>query len=151
MLPGDVLPVASLVVQSLVCLLLVIPMPSNSVRGMIVGGLNRIWDQHPAIRSAAALLCVFNAFLFITELRRLSWPEPPPPPPPPPRRGMPGLPGMPPPPPVNDFACEFQLGLFRSERNAYMSGFSLFIYFMMRRLLEIQQMLYKARKAEKEA
>lgn len=37
----------------------------------------------------------------------------------------------------------------RTERNAYLAGMSLFTYFVMRRLLEIQRQLYVLRDAEK--
>lgn len=132
--PELILSAASLTVQSVVCLLLVIPVPSNSMRGAIVHGLNSLWAEHPALRGGAGLLCVVNVIALGFAVRKLSFP--------------PEM--MPPPPPPHELVhCPFALEQFRAERNALLSGFSLFVFLMMRRLLETQKQLYEAREAAK--
>jgi len=106
-------------------------MPSNQVRGFIVGGFNELWTKSPTVRSAATLLCALNAIAFAVNLSALAEPVPPPPPRPDP------------------FFCDAGASRFAAERNLYLNGFSLFIYFIMRRMLEIQTQLFAARKAAK--
>ena len=40
--------------------------------------------------------------------------------------------------------------MYQNERNAYITGFSLFLFFVLRRLLDIQRKLHEARQQMKE-
>jgi hypothetical protein len=42
-------------------------------------------------------------------------------------------------------SCEQGLIMFRNERNAYITGFSLFMFLVLRRLVDIQAQLFDAR------
>ena len=45
--------------------------------------------------------------------------------------------------------CEMRVALFRNERNAYITGFSLFTALVLRRLVDIQAKLHEARGSQK--
>ena len=55
--------------------------------------------------------------------------------------------------PIDDviLSCEVGLEKFRNERNAYITGFSLFMFLVLRRLIDIQQKLHQARAGVKAA
>lgn len=133
--------------QSAVVLLLVLPMPRNDMRGLLVKFLSGVWNQSSWLRNTCTTLCVINAIMFLHDMRALYLA--------PPLMGSvgdfePGMPRMPPPPP-NAMHCEAKLVRFRTERNTYITGFSLLIFFVMRRLLVIQTQLFKSREAAKDA
>ena len=51
---------------------------------------------------------------------------------------------------LSEFAsCQQMIGKFRTQRNMYLSGFSLLVYFVMRRTLILQTQLYHAREHQK--
>ena len=50
--------------EASIVLLLVAPMPSNQVRGAIVGAITSIWDKSPAVRYIAIGLNAINLFYF---------------------------------------------------------------------------------------
>lgn len=41
--------------------------------------------------------------------------------------------------------CELKMDLFRNERNAYITGFSMFMFLILVRLVDIQKKLHEAR------
>ena len=96
-------------------------------RGLVVGGLNALWRSSSTLRGAAALLCALNAISFVSEMYRLTRPIP--------WYGYP--------------THEHAFHTCNARFHAVLSGFSLFIYLIMRRLLEIQHQLFEARQAQK--
>jgi hypothetical protein len=120
------------VVQVVVVLILVMPMPTNYVRGYVARGFSSLWKNNPSLRNIAFMLFLLNVMAFVLEMRTLYFN-------PPPLEKFPGPDGF----------MERRMQLFRTERNAYLTGMSCFVYFVMTRLVQIQLQLYDARNAQK--
>ena len=124
-------------VEMLIVLLLVMPMPSNHVRGAITGAITHLWDKQEAIRYIAIGFTIINALYFWTVVDALTDPF---------KAHFGFL--------VFDdplVTCEMRAAMFERERNAYVTGFSLFLFLVLRRLVDIQQKLHEARADSKSA
>jgi B-cell receptor-associated protein 31 len=129
---------AGLLAESVLVLLLCAPMPSNTIRGAVTHWVSSLWN-HQLVQSAFAVTSIVNgcnlAMLFYA-LRQpyyqlgLGFG----------RRHMRALMEM-----------GAQIELLRNERDAFISGTSLFLFVILRRLVRIQMQLHSARAAEKAA
>merc|ERR1712130_962956 len=105
-------------------------MGANKVRGMVVQSLSGIWDPNSAIRYIAYLIVFINVIYFGMTYKNVyyspshemltRWEE-----------------------------CDTKILRFREQRNLYITGFSIFLFFVFRRVLEIQKQLHEARKLVK--
>lgn len=117
--------------EAAIVLLLVAPMPSNQVRGAIVTAITSVWEKSAPVRYIAIGLNVINAFYFWHVMDALLDPfahfalvlyemEP-------------------------MLSCETRAFAFERERNAYITGMSLFLFLVLRRLVDIQVKLHESR------
>jgi hypothetical protein len=143
-----------MVFEMLIVSLLIMPMPSNKVRGAVTTIITSTWDKTPALRYVAIGLTIVNAIYFFNVVDALLDPW------------KPHLEG------VFGFGfelivdCELRAQRFEREvrvaaapptlcrsdaitlaytaqRNAYITGFSLFLFLVLRRLVDIQQKLHE--------
>ena len=110
-------------------------MPSNSIRGFIVGGLTNLWNRNQIVRAISYLVLTLDFFYSYQTFSHLYF-----------RRGPDGRP--------HGFQgawneCERRFHTCRDQRNAYITGFSIFVFLIMQRLLVIQGQLFEARKEVK--
>merc|ERR550534_3563674 len=108
-------------------IILLVPLPSNSVRGLITGCLDKVTDKFPQIKQGAILLSVVEAVYLFFAARTWS--------------SMDG--------PI--VGCAEQMELFRQERNLYLNGFGLFLTMTIARVYRLQTQLFEARKLAKKA
>lgn len=129
---------AGLLVESLLVLLLCAPMPSNKIRGAVTRWVDNLWN-HQFIKYSFSVLSIVNGsnlMMLIYSLRQpyyqlgLGFG----------RRRVRAL-----------MELGAQIELLRDERNAIISGASLFLCVILRRLVKIQMQLHSARTAEKSA
>ena len=113
-------------------LLLVLPMPSNQIRGALTRAVIALWEA-ALLRNAFLIILLLDAFFFVITLHELSNPM---------HAFWAG-------PHTIDINCERRLDIFREERNAFVTGFSLFMSLILRRLCDIQSKLHEARVYEK--
>jgi len=102
-----------LAVETLVVLLLVLPMPSNAVRGFFVNGLQSMWSKHVALRYLVYAVASINSLIFFAEVK-----------------AHPGLALL--------RRCEDREMLITA-------AVSLFMFLVMKRLLDIQALLHQSR------
>mmetsp|Transcript_17942 Transcript_17942/g.23375 ORF Transcript_17942/g.23375 Transcript_17942/m.23375 type:complete len:175 (-) Transcript_17942:386-910(-) len=136
--PYRILITLTTLIQAFVVFVLVAPVPSNQVRGFIVNTLNHIWNESTTLRNVLLILNALNVIELYLELRFLFVLAPP----------------RPPVDAPHHHRAEFfdmQIQLFAAERNTYLAAFSLFIYLIMRRLLDLQQQHVRAREGQKAA
>ena len=129
--PGWLILFSFMLIEAFIVLLLVMPMPSNHVRGAITASVTALWEKQPAIRYIAVCLTLINGFYFWHVIDALLDPF----------RVHFGIFGL------NDplLTCEMRATNFERERNAYITGFSLFLFLVLRRLVDIQVKLHEAR------
>mmetsp|Transcript_12286 Transcript_12286/g.16084 ORF Transcript_12286/g.16084 Transcript_12286/m.16084 type:complete len:144 (-) Transcript_12286:236-667(-) len=115
--------------------LLCLPMPNNAIRGHITGFVGGLWEKKPVqyiVYCALALDLLYFWFVSDALLH-----------------------------PLYDFGilnfaveggitCEAKQDLFYNERNAYLTGMSLFLFIIVNRLVDIQDKLHQARNRVKE-
>ena len=110
--PGEFVLFIFMLTEMLLVLLLVVPMPSNQVRGAITGAVTSVWEKFPALRYIAVTLTVINAvYLWFVVDALLN-----------PFRAHFGFYAD------DALSCELRAAAFMRERNAYISGFSLFLF-----------------------
>lgn len=129
--PGWFVLFCFMLVEAILVLLLVMPMPSNQVRGAIVTAITSVWDKNAAVRYVAFGLTVINALYFWSVVDALIHPS---------FKLAFGF--------VADEAllsCEMRANEYERERNAYISVNSLFLFLVLRRLVDIQLKLHEAR------
>ena len=106
------------------------PMPANIVRGAIVTSLSKLWNTNSAIRYISWLIVGINIIYFVLTYKNVYY--------------------SPPPEILSRWEeCDTKILRFREQRNLYITGFSVFVFFIFRRLLEIQIQLHQARKKVK--
>ena len=107
--------------------LLVMPMPANIVRGAIVTTVGKLWNTNSAIRYISWLIVGINVLYFAMTYKNVYYS-----------------------PPQDILSrweeCDVKIMRFREQRNLYITGFSMFLFFVFRRVLEIQTQLHQARK-----
>eukprot|EP01043_Picozoa_sp_COSAG02_P047619 COSAG02_NODE_4584_length_5189_cov_110.838900_4_plen_180_part_00 len=127
-----------LLAESLLVLLLCAPMPSNRIRGAVTHWVNNLWN-HQFVKYSFTVLSVVNSCNLVMLFYLLRQPYyqlglgfg---------RRRVRAL-----------MELGAQIELLRNERNAFISGASLFLFVILRRLVKIQKQLHSARTAEKSA
>lgn len=116
-------------VEGLLVMLLCLPMPSNDVRRSVTDFVAGLWEQKYVQYTAITMLLV-DAFYFYHVMGALLHP-------------------------LYDFGilspvdvglpCHMKSEMFRNERNAYISGGGLFLFFVLNRLVDIQDKLHAYR------
>lgn len=131
--PGWALLVLFMLVQALFTALLCMPMPSNAVRGAVTHLVQTISDQ-PAVKYISWGMFAVNLFYCWYAIEGLQHMG----------RDL-GLLAP------EEFAitCEARQTMFRQERNAFICGASLFLFFILRRLVDIQGKLHESRARDK--
>ena len=131
--PGWFVLFVFMIIEAFFVLLLVMPMPSNKVRGAITGFVTLVWDQTPAVRYTAILLTLVNLVYFVSVFDALAHPL------------YQHLGFMTLSEDLLAVSCELRASHFERERNAYICGFSLFLFLVLRRLVDIQAKLHESR------
>jgi len=110
-------------------LLLVAPMPSNQVRGAIVSAIVSTWETQAAVRYIALSLGLINVVYFLHVFDAL-------------RQPFYAFGFM-----LEDalVSCELRAQGFERERNAYITGFAIFLFLVLRRMVDIQAQLFAVR------
>lgn len=121
-----------LLLEILLVSLLCMPMPSNEIRGKVNDWVISICNYQPIQYTVGALLIVdFGYFCFVADALLE------------PFRDF-GL--LSPANALNmGISCEYKQDLFYNERNASIAGASMFLFFVLRRLVDIQGKLFLAR------
>ncbi|KAF8068439.1 hypothetical protein HT031_002128 [Scenedesmus sp. PABB004] len=116
------------VVEVAVVALLVAPMPSNAVRGAIQGGISRFWHSQEYVKKTSWVVLTLNSYYLWDAGRSLAAHNK-----------------------IYAASCDAQLTTLFLQRNALIAGGSIFLFFVMRRLLDIQGQLFATRALAKEA
>ena len=132
--PGWLVLFIFMVMEMQVATLLCLPMPNNTIRGHITKWVVSLWEMQPVrifCFFMLALDIIYFWFVFDALLH-----------------------------PLYDFGilnpaegaitCEAKQNLFYNERNAYLTGMSLFLFIVINRLVDIQDKLHVARNSVKE-
>ena len=124
-------------VEVLLVTLLCLPMPSNEIRGVIVRFIVNMWETRP-VRITSLVMLGVNVIYFWFVCDALLHP-------------------------LFDFGliqnpfaeghltCEAKQNLFWNERNAYLTGMSIFLFIVLNRMVDIQDKLFQARGQVKRA
>lgn len=115
--------------QVLVVILLCMPLPSNAIRGKIVHSFQNVWKGSYQMRTLSRVI-MFIIFLLFVDAMRSSYVYT--------EKHEEGATMA-----HNDLMIQIQR--FRSQRNAYITGFSLFLGGVIWRLLFLIAQLYEAR------
>ena len=130
--PGWLVLLISLFVQMFFTVLLVAPLPSNAVRGFLVEAVQSLTEK-PGVKYAVWGTLALNIFYFWYTIEGLTHMG----------RDLGIL------SPVEyAISCEAKQDMFRQERNALICGASLFLWFVLRRLVDIQGKLHESRDAQ---
>eukprot|EP00566_Odontella_aurita_P028984 CAMPEP_0113525218 /NCGR_PEP_ID=MMETSP0015_2-20120614/32_1 /TAXON_ID=2838 /ORGANISM="Odontella" /LENGTH=143 /DNA_ID=CAMNT_0000423345 /DNA_START=97 /DNA_END=528 /DNA_ORIENTATION=+ /assembly_acc=CAM_ASM_000160 len=130
--PGWLILFLFLIIECVFVTLLVLPMPSNAVRRAVTDLIASLWD-HTGIQYAVIAILVLDAVYFYADIDALRHP-------------------------LYDLGllthestipCEMRAAMMQRERNAYITGFGLFLFFVLRRLVDIQDKLHQARHVAK--
>ncbi|KAI8473964.1 MAG: hypothetical protein J3K34DRAFT_155824 [Monoraphidium minutum] len=109
--------------------LLVAPMPSNKMRGQVTAALNKLWTADKYVQRTFWVMLTLNSYYLVDSVRSL----------------------------VDHnkiyaaATCESRAMALWIERNAWMSGSAVFLFFVMRRVLDIQAQLFEMRGLVKKA
>jgi len=114
--------------ELIVTVLLVMPMPSNKFRGSIVNAISHTWHTNDYIRKTAWVMLTLNAYYLYDCVRNLLEYNK-----------------------VYAASCESRAMVLYLQRNTFISATSVFLFLVMRRLLEIQMMLFSTREAVKDS
>ena len=111
--------------------LLCLPMPSNDIRGAIVKFVVKAWESR-AVHITALVMLALNAIYFWFVCDALLHPLY--------DFGLIRNPFA-----EGGFTCEQKQNVFYNERNAYLTGMSIFMFFVLNRMVDIQDKLFQAR------
>eukprot|EP01064_Diplonema_japonicum_P018698 TRINITY_DN2739_c0_g1_i3.p1 TRINITY_DN2739_c0_g1~~TRINITY_DN2739_c0_g1_i3.p1 ORF type:complete len:139 (+),score=40.59 TRINITY_DN2739_c0_g1_i3:68-484(+) len=103
---------------------LTMPMPSNYIRKLILDGLMSLWKKVPNIRYVSYAMLLLNAYYFYVSYSWLHAEH-------------------------DKHSERYKVTLFREQRNSYITGIGLGLFFVLRRLLDLHTQLYNARIAQK--
>ena len=132
--PGWFVLLVFMLVEALLVLLLVMPMPNNTARDAVVSFVSSLWDKS-GLRFTFYIFLAADIFYFWYVCDALLHP-------------------------LYDFgllipmevtSCEIKAGQYQAERNAYITGFSLFLFLILHRLIDIQKKLHSSRESAKQA
>ncbi|WIA10503.1 hypothetical protein OEZ85_010692 [Tetradesmus obliquus] len=116
------------IMEVVIVALLVMPMPSNKVRGMVQGTINKFWHSQEYVKKTSWVMLTLNSYYVYDSARQLIQHNK-----------------------IYAASCEaYSLALY-FQRNLLISGGSVFLFFVMRRLLDIQGQLFETRALAKEA
>ncbi len=132
---GWIFNVAYLLSLLVLVTLLVMPMPSNKVRGAVTQLVQTICEHH-VVRYVTLGATMYNAFYLYFVCNALLHPF-----------YDFGLLVS----PFGDIPCQMRAELFKNERDAYINCCSIFLFFILRRLADIQGKLHEARGEAKAA
>lgn len=119
------------IIELTLATLLCLPMPSNEVRGAIVSFIVKAWESR-AVRITSLVMLLLNTVYFWFVCDALLHP-------------------------LYDFGlirnpfaeggltCEQKQNFFYNERNAYLTGMSIFLFIILNRMVDIQDKLFQAR------
>ena len=116
--------------QSVFVFLLVMPMGTNVIRGAVVKSLSKIWNTNSGIRYISYIVVFMNVVYFVRTYINVYHSE----------RTQPQ---------GRWEECDSKIQLFREQRNLYITAGSIFLFFIFRRVLDIQTKLFEARKEVK--
>jgi len=135
--PGWLFLFSFLALEVMLVSLLSFPMPSNQFRGAIIEFVTKLWDNSPFIRYLMFTSLTIDVYYLINTVRHLFFhpvaylhltnPE------------------------ITTQAtgnkmfsdCEQKMQLFLDQRNLYLTGFSIFLFFVMLNLFRIQRLLHQ--------
>lgn len=126
--PGWLILFLFLMIECVLVTLLVLPMPSNTVRRAVTDFIASLWN-HKGVQYAVIAILVLDAVYFYAEIDALRHPL----------YDL-GLLAQ-----ENAMPCEMRAAAMQRERNAYITGFGLFFFFVLRRLVDIQDKFHSAR------
>jgi len=132
--PGWLILCVALAIECFLVTLLIMPVPSNMVRGAITQWIVSLLSNQTVKYSGFAIL-VLDAYYFAYTMDAISNPL--------------VHVGILSPLEESIVSCETGLAMFRNERNAYITGFSLFMFLVLRRLVDIQSQLFESRRVAK--
>lgn len=120
-----------MLVQTLCVLILSIPLPSNTLRGFIVKGYKQLWARSAYVRGGCITIFALQLLAFGDAMRSLNH--------------------------LEEHEYTGHLGdvinynkMLRNQRNAYITGFGMFMGFVCFRLLNLMTQLYEQRQINKE-
>ena len=122
-------------VEGTLVTLLILPMPSNGIRRKVTDFVSGLWESKPVQYFSIGFL-VLDSMYFYFIMGALLHPLY--------DLGLLSPVGMSP-------TCEIKQAMFREERNAFISGMGLFLFFVLNRLVDIQDKLHRSRREAKEA
>uniref|UniRef100_A0A7S0XLC7 Endoplasmic reticulum transmembrane protein n=1 Tax=Elphidium margaritaceum TaxID=933848 RepID=A0A7S0XLC7_9EUKA len=124
--PGWLAIFVFLMLESVIIGILVMPVPANVVRGVITTTVSRLWSTNSGVRYVAWLMVLINFIYFATTYQAYYYA-----------------------PQINSVTkwedCDLKIQRFREQRNLYITGFSIFLFFILRRVLDIQSKLHETK------
>lgn len=133
--PGWLVLLLFMLIEGFFVVLMILPMPSNDARRFLRDKIAGLWESAP-VRYFSIGFLLLDAFYFWFVCDALLHP-------------------------LHDFGilspidmsvtCEMKQAMYREERNAFISGMGLFLFFILNRLVDIQDKLHRARDAAKQA
>eukprot|EP01012_Entosiphon_sulcatum_P050887 TRINITY_DN69844_c0_g1_i1.p1 TRINITY_DN69844_c0_g1~~TRINITY_DN69844_c0_g1_i1.p1 ORF type:complete len:156 (+),score=28.46 TRINITY_DN69844_c0_g1_i1:44-511(+) len=121
-----------MLIESAFVLVLCLPLPSNAARGFILRSYRAIWHSSAYLRHMLVTLVVGQAVLFLDAMRTLNHLD---------DRKVPGDGAM--------HRLLDQNRLLRNQRNAYVTGFGVFMVLVCWRLLQLMDQLFVSREEAK--
>ena len=122
-------------VEGTLVTLLILPMPSNDIRRKVTDFVSGLWESKPVQYFSIGFLILDSIYFYFIMGALLH--------------------------PLYDLGilspidmsptCEIRQAMFREERNAFISGMGLFLFFVLNRLVDIQDKLHRSRHEAKEA
>ncbi|KAJ9460607.1 hypothetical protein DIPPA_23672 [Diplonema papillatum] len=108
-----------------VILLLIMPMPTNRVRQFTIGTIREVWNRYPYLRHLCFVIIALDAYFLYSAMTFIYG--------------------------DHQYLDQVQLRirLFREQRNAYLTGFGIFLFFVLNRLMDLHTQLFHAREAQK--
>eukprot|EP01061_Rhynchopus_euleeides_P010998 TRINITY_DN2056_c0_g2_i1.p2 TRINITY_DN2056_c0_g2~~TRINITY_DN2056_c0_g2_i1.p2 ORF type:complete len:133 (+),score=72.54 TRINITY_DN2056_c0_g2_i1:71-469(+) len=101
---------------------LILPMPSNTIRGFLIDSIRKAWTNFPYVQYTFALVLVLDVLMFSDSMNYIY---------------------------SNDHSGHNKIEYFRHQQHAYLTGFSVGLFFVMNRLLDLNTQLYDARELMK--
>lgn len=134
--PGWLILFLFMITEVILVTLLVMPMPNNDLRGLLTRSVAKLWDNR-FIKYTCYVLLVIDMFYFYFVFHALLHPLH--------DFGMIRNPAI-----ESGITCEQKQNWFYNERNAYITGSSLFLFIVLNRLVQIQDKLHKTRQQVKQ-
>lgn len=133
--PGWFVLLVFMLLEATLVLLLSMPMPNNTARGAVITFITSLWEVPPVRYVFYAILAVdifYFWFVFDALLHPLY------------DFGLLSYTG------TEAVSCEIKAVMYQNERNAYITGFSLFLFLILSRMIDIQKKLHLSRETVKQ-